>query len=105
MDRYAIVDVAGHQCKVMPEAVFRVPKLEAEVGSKLSLDRVLLVSDGKKVMVGQPYLQGKAIECEVVGHGRDKKVIVFKKKRRKKYRRTRGHRQHFTEILIKALPK
>ena len=51
------------------------------------------------------WAAGKAIECEVVRHGRDKKVIVFKKKRRKKYRRTRGHRQHFTEILIKALPQ
>ena len=104
MDRYAIVDVAGHQCKVMPEGVFRVPKLEAEVGSKVSLDRVLLVSDGKKIAVGQPYLKGKTVECEVVRHGREKKIIVFKKKRRKKYRRTRGHRQHFSEILIKALP-
>jgi large subunit ribosomal protein L21 len=105
MDRYAIVDVAGQQCKVMSKEVFRVPKLEAEVGSKVSLDRVLLVSDGKKIAVGQPYLEGKAVEGEVVRHGRDKKVIVFKKKRRKKYRRTRGHRQQFTEILVKTLPK
>ena len=86
-------------------AISSAYKLAAEVGSKLSLDRVLLVSDGKKIAVGQPYLEGKTIECEVVRHGRDKKIIVFKKKRRKKYRRTRGHRQDFTEILIKALPK
>ncbi len=103
MDGYAIVDVAGHQCKVIPDIAFRVPKLDADVGSKVSLDKVLLVSDGKKVAVGQPYLEGKTIEGEVLRHGRDKKIIVFKKKRRKKYRVTRGHRQHFTEILVKSL--
>jgi large subunit ribosomal protein L21 len=105
MDRYAIVDVAGHQCKVLPDIAFRVPRLSVDVGSKVSLDKVLLVSDGKKVAVGQPYLEGKAIEGEVLRHGRDKKIIVFKKKRRKKYRLTRGHRQQFTEIVVKALPK
>ena len=66
---------------------------------------VLLVSDGKKIAVGRPYLEGKTIEGEVLRHGRDKKIIVFKKKRRKKYRLTRGHRQQFTEILVRALPK
>ncbi len=105
MDRYAIVDIAGHQCKVMPDIAFRVPRLDADVGSKVSLDKVLLVSDGKKIAVGQPYLEGKAIEGEVLRHGRDKKIIVFKKKRRKKYRLTRGHRQQFTEIVVKALPE
>lgn len=105
MDRYAIVDIAGHQCKVMPDIAFRVPRLDADVGSKVSLDKVLLVSDGKKIAVGQPYLDGKAIEGEVLRHGRDKKIIVFKKKRRKKYRLTRGHRQQFTEIVVKALPE
>ena len=105
MDRYAIVDVAGEQCKVVPNNVFRAPKLEAEVGAKVSFDKVLLVSDGSKIDVGHPYLDGMVIEGEVVSHGRDDKIIVFKKKRRKNYRRTRGHRQHFTEILVKALPK
>jgi large subunit ribosomal protein L21 len=105
MDRYAIIDVAGQQCKVMPDIAFRVPKLEADVGSKVSLDKVLLVSDGKKVAVGRPYLEGKSIDGEVLRHGRDSKIIVFKKKRRKKYRLTRGHRQQFTEIVVKALPK
>jgi len=103
MDRYAIVDIAGHQCKVMPDIAFRVPRLDADVGSKVSLDKVLLVSDGKKIAVGQPYLEGKAIEGEVLRHGRDKKIVVFKKKRRKKYRVTRGHRQQFTEIVVKTL--
>jgi large subunit ribosomal protein L21 len=103
MDGYAIVDVGGQQCKVMPDIAFRVPRLDADVGSKVSLDRVLLVSDGKKIAVGQPYLEGKTIECEILRHGRDRKIIVFKKKRRKKYRRTRGHRQHFTEVVARRL--
>ena len=105
MDRYAIVDVAGQQCKVLPDNVFRVPRLDAEVGSKVSLDRVLLISDGKTIDVGRPYLNGKVLQGEVVRHGRDDKIVVFKKKRRKNYRRTRGHRQQFTEIRVKTLPK
>ena len=105
MDKYAIVDVAGQQCKVMADSVFRVPKLDAEIGAKMSFDRVLAVSDGKTLAVGRPYLDGAAVQCEVVRHGREPKIIVFKKKRRKKYRRTRGHRQDFTEMRVKALPK
>jgi len=105
MSNYAIVNVAGEQCKVTPDEVVRVPKLEAEVGKKLSLDQVLLLSTGKTVTVGQPYVAGKAIQAEVVRHGRDRKIIVFKKKRRKGYRRTRGHRQQFTEIRVMAFPK
>lgn len=104
MERYAIVDIAGSQCKVTAEAVVRVPRLDAEVGSKLSLDKVLMISDGKKLDVGHPLVAGKKVEAEVVRHGRDAKIIVFKKKRRKNYRRTRGHRQGFTEIKIKSLP-
>lgn len=104
MERYAIVDVAGSQCKVTADALVRVPRLDAEVGDKLSLDRVLLVSDGKKLAVGKPLVEGKTVEAEVVRHGRDRKIIVFKKKRRKNYRRTRGHRQGFTEIKISKLP-
>jgi large subunit ribosomal protein L21 len=104
MERYAIVDVAGSQCKVTADALVRVPRLDAEVGSKLSLEKVLLLSDGKKVAVGQPHVKGKAVQAEVVRHGRDAKIVVFKKKRRKNYRRTRGHRQGFTEIKINKLP-
>jgi large subunit ribosomal protein L21 len=105
MDTYAIVNVAGEQCKVTPDAVVRVPKMDADVGSKISIDQVLLWSDGKTMHVGTPFIDGKKVEAEVVRHGRHKKVVVFKKKRRKNYRRTRGHRQGFTEIVIRALPK
>ena len=105
MEAYAIVDVSGQQCKITAEAVLRVPRLDAEVGSKVKLEQVLLLSDGKSVHVGKPYVEGKLVHAEVMGHGRDEKVIVFKKKRRKKYRRKRGHRQLFTEIRVEALPK
>jgi large subunit ribosomal protein L21 len=105
MEAYAIIDVAGQQCRITAEAVLRVPRLEAEVGSEVTLDHVLLLSDGKKVHVGTPYVEGKAVQAEIVGHGKDAKVTVYKKKRRKNYRRKRGHRQMFTEILVKALPK
>ena len=105
MENYAIVDMAGSQCKVTADEIVKVPKLDAEVGSKVSFDKVLLLSNGKNVQVGAPHVEGKVVEAEVVRHGRDKKIIVFKKKRRKNYRRTRGHRQHFTEVRISALPK
>jgi large subunit ribosomal protein L21 len=105
MESYAIVDIAGAQTKVTADAVVKVPKLAEEVGAKVSLDKVLYYSDGKKAHVGQPFVEGKAIKAEVVGHGRDDKVVVFKKKRRKNYKRTKGHRQQFTELRITTMPK
>jgi large subunit ribosomal protein L21 len=104
MEKYAIVDVVGHQCKMLSEQVLRVPRLTAEVGSRVTFDKVLMVSDGKKIALGRPYLDGKTVEGEVVRHGREATVLVYKKKRRKNYRKKRGHRQGFTEILVRALP-
>lgn len=97
---YAIVDIAGHQFKAEPNAVLRVPRLEAEVGGQVTLDRVLLWSDGDSTEVGQPFVEGKRVTAEVIRHGQGDKVIVYKKKRRKKYRRKRGHRQLFTDIRL-----
>ncbi|UCH83153.1 MAG: 50S ribosomal protein L21 [Candidatus Latescibacterota bacterium] len=105
MESYAIVVISGCQCKVTSDEIIRVPKLSEDVGAKVSFDKVMYLSDGKNVKVGAPYVEGKSVQAEVVGHGRDGKVIVFKKKRRKDYRRTKGHRQEYTEIRIKALPK
>ncbi len=99
---YAIVDIGGHQFKATPDAVLRVPRLDAEVGGEVTLDKVMLWSDDKSVEVGSPFVEGKSIQAEVVRHGKDKKVIVFKKKRRKKYRRKNGHRQQFTELRLKG---
>ncbi|UCG51474.1 MAG: 50S ribosomal protein L21 [Candidatus Latescibacterota bacterium] len=105
MESYAIVDLDGCQCKVTADSTIRVPRMAAEVGAEVSFDKVMLWSDGKAVHVGTPYVEGKAVQAEVVRHGKTSKIIVFKKKRRKDYRRTKGHRQDFTEIRIKALPK
>jgi large subunit ribosomal protein L21 len=99
---YAIVNIGGCQFKVLPDAVLRVPKIEAEIGGEITLDRVMLWSDEKTVEVGTPFVEGKSIQAEVIRHGKGKKIIVYKKKRRKKYRRKNGHRQQFTEIRLKA---
>jgi len=99
---YAIVNIAGVQTKVTPNSTLRVPLLETEVGGEVTIDKVLLFHDGKSIHVGQPFVEGRVLKAEVTCHGRDKKVIVFKKKRRKKYRRKNGHRQAFTEIRLKG---
>ena len=97
---FAVVDIAGKQLKVDKGLRVRVPKLDLEEGSKHRFTDVLLVSDDDAVQVGTPHVEGAAVEGTVVAHGRGEKIIVFKKKRRKKYRRCNGHRQDFTELLI-----
>ncbi len=103
MDMYAIVEVKGCQCKVAADALIRIPKMEADVGAEVSFDKVMLLSDGQKVEIGTPYLEGKTVTAEVVRHGKDDKVLIFKKKRRKNYRKKTGHRQQFTEVRIKSI--
>jgi large subunit ribosomal protein L21 len=77
--------------------------MDAEVGTQISFDKVMLWSDGQKIEVGTPYIEGRTVTAEIVKHGKDDKVVIFKKKRRKNYRRTRGHRQQFTEVRIKTI--
>jgi len=103
METYVILEVLGCQCKVAADALVKVPKMNAEVGAEVSFDKVMLWSDGQKIEVGTPYLDGKIVTAEIVRHGKDDKVIIYKKKRRKNYRRKRGHRQQFTEVRIKAI--
>lgn len=97
---YAVVEIKGMQYKVSPDAVIQVPKTEVEEGEKVSYDRVLFLNEGKKQTVGTPVVNGAKVEATVVGHGKDEKVIVYKKKRRNRYQRKRGHRQHYTAIQI-----
>ena len=97
---YAIIDIGGQQFKATPNSVLRVPLMDAEPGSAVTLDRVMLWADGENVEVGRPFVDGKSVQAEVVRHGKADKVIVFKKKRRKGYRRKNGHRQQFTEIRL-----
>ncbi|MFH0991027.1 MAG: 50S ribosomal protein L21 [bacterium] len=100
---FAVVEIAGQQYKVSTSDKIFVPKLESEAGSKLSFDKVLLVGDEKETKIGTPYIAGASIEATVLGHMKDDKVIVFKKKKRKGYKVLKGHRQQFTEIEITKL--
>jgi len=100
---YAIVNIQGHQFRVEPESTLKVPLMDAEPGSIVVFDQMLMLSDGELVSVGQPHVTGGSVTAEILGHGLDKKIRVFKKKRRKNYRRNKGHRQPFTEIVIKSI--
>lgn len=100
---YAVIETGGKQYRVAEGDTLYVEKLDGDVGDAVSFDRVLLIADGDSVNVGTPVVDGAAVSGEIVGHGRDKKVVVFKFKRRKDYRRRNGHRQAFTAVKINAL--
>jgi large subunit ribosomal protein L21 len=98
---YAVFQTGGKQFRAEPGSRIRVPSLTAEPGESITFDHVLLAGDGEAgVTVGTPTVDGASVKAEVLRHGRDKKIIVFKRKRRKGYRRKQGHRQDFTEIRI-----
>ena len=97
---YAVFQTGGKQFRAEPGNRIRVPSLKAEPGSTITFDRVLVASDGSAVSVGAPLLKGASVTAEVLRHGRDKKVIVFKRKRRKGHRLKKGHRQGFTEVRV-----
>lgn len=100
---FAIVDIAGKQFKVSPEQKIFVPKLVNEVGETLQFTKVLLADQEGKVTIGRPHIDGSSITAKVLDHGKDKKVIVFYKKRRKGYRKLKGHREQFTKISIEKV--
>ena len=97
---YAVFKTGGKQFRAVPGGSLRVPSLDVEAGEAISFDEVLLISDGDDVSIGEPLVSGASVKAEVVRHGKSDKIIVFKRKRRKKYRRKQGHRQKFTEIRI-----
>ena len=97
---YAIVDIAGQQFKVEKGKKIFVNRLGAEPGTSLDFTKVLLTDNEGSVKVGSPYVDGAVVKASVVDHLKGKKVIVFKKKRRKGYQKKNGHRQYLTEILI-----
>ena len=97
---YAIFEAKGKQFRAEPDMTLLVPSLDAEPGERVTFDQVLLAERDDKVIIGQPSLEGASVATEVVRHGRGEKIIVFKMKRRKGYRRKQGHRQGFTEIRI-----
>lgn len=100
---YAIVEMAGQQFKVAKDQKVYVHRLQDKEGSKVSFDNVLLVSDGEKVTLGAPAIEGAKVTAKVLEHLKGDKVIVFKKKRRKGYKKKNGHRQFLTEIQIDGI--
>ena len=95
---YAIINISGKQYKATSGARLRIPKQDGETGTSLTFDKVLLINDGKNTEVGEPILKGASVTGTIIEHGRNKKILVYKKKRRKGYQRKNGHRQWFTEI-------
>ena len=100
---YAVVATGGKQYRVEKGQVLRVEKITGDVGSEVTFDNVLMFSDGENVNIGQPTLDNVKVSGHIVEQGKAKKVIVFKYKRRKRYRRKQGHRQQFTAVQIDAI--
>ena len=97
---YAVIESCGKQYKVSEGDVVFFEKLDTEEGKKVTFDKVVLVSEEGKVQVGNPYVKGMKVEGKVVAHGKGKKIIVFKMKPKKNYRRKQGHRQPYTKVEI-----
>jgi large subunit ribosomal protein L21 len=97
---YAIVKTGGQQFRVTKGDKLSIQKLDAEAGKSITLDEVLMINDGKTAKVGTPLVSGAKVTAKVVEQYRDEKVVIFKKKRRQNYRRTKGHRQHLTLVEI-----
>jgi large subunit ribosomal protein L21 len=97
---FAVVDILGQQFKVSENTKYYVPRLKQEPESEVTFDQVLLLSDGKETKVGSPVIKGAKVTAKVLSHLKDEKIIVFKKKRRKGYRKLNGHRQQLTRIEV-----
>jgi len=100
---YAIVEIAGQQFKVSKDLKVYVHRLTNEEGSKISFDKVLLLDDNGSITLGAPAIEGASVEAKVLKHLKGDKVIVFKKKRRKGYKKRNGHRQYLTQIVIEGI--
>ena len=100
---YAIVEIAGQQFKVSKDLKVFVHRLTNEEGSKVSFDKVYLLDDNGTITIGAPAIEGASVEAKVLSHLKGDKVIVFKKKRRKGYKKRNGHRQYLTQILIEGI--
>ncbi|MFH2092788.1 MAG: 50S ribosomal protein L21 [Pseudomonadota bacterium] len=100
---YAVIRTGGKQYKVQEDQILKVEKLEGTEGSQLEFDDVLLYSDGETITLGNPKIENASVKAVILDQGRDKKVLVFKYKRRKGYRKMRGHKQFYTEIKIDSI--
>jgi len=100
---YAIVNISGKQFKATEGTRVRIPKQTGDAGAKLTFDNVLLFHDGTNTQIGTPTVSGASVTATVVDHGRERKILIYKKKRRKGYQRKNGHRQWYTEIEIQKI--
>ncbi|MBU0515339.1 MAG: 50S ribosomal protein L21 [Proteobacteria bacterium] len=100
---YAVIEQGGKQYRVHPGDVVRLERLDGRPGDELTLDRVLMVNDEGDLKVGRPLVEGASVSGTILEQHRAKKIIVYKYKRRKKYRRKQGHRQHYTAVKIQAI--
>ena len=99
---FAIIETGGKQFRAEEGREIKVDKIEAQAGSEVAIDKVLLVS-GDEIRVGSPYVENATVTCEVVEHGRGKKIIVFHKRRRQDSRKTQGHRQDYSTLKVKSI--
>jgi large subunit ribosomal protein L21 len=100
---FAVIETGGKQYRVETGMKVKVEKLEGEVGAEVTFDRVLMIADGDKIKLGKPYLAGSAVKATLVAQDRDRKVIIFKKRRRKMYEKKAGHRQYISIIRIEGI--
>ncbi|MED5316628.1 MAG: 50S ribosomal protein L21 [Candidatus Neomarinimicrobiota bacterium] len=100
---YAIVNISGKQYKATEGARLRVPRQSGESGAKLSFDDILLISNSDSTQVGKPNVSGAKVTATILNHGRERKILVYKKKRRKGYQRKNGHRQWYTELEVQKI--
>ena len=100
---YAVIKTGGKQYRVAPGEKLKVEQIPADVGAEIVIDQVLMIGEGEAVRVGQPIVAGATVKATVVSHGRGKKVLIFKMRRRKHYQKHQGHRQNYTELKIDSI--
>lgn len=100
---YAVIVTGGKQYKVAPNDILKIEKLDVAEGDNIDFDKVLMVGDDKQVNIGKPYVAGGKVSATVVAHGRHKKIVVLKFRRRKQYLKRQGHRQDFTQVKINGI--
>lgn len=103
LDMYAVIKTGGKQYRIQVGEKLKVEQIEAQNGSELILDQVLMIADGEKISMGNPLVEGASVSATVLGQGRHDKIRIFKMRRRKHYQKHQGHRQNYTEIQITGI--